>query len=214
VPPLVVATVFETVPVTGPGADAFVMSPMQADASTSEPAPEQPPLVEPAPEPAPAVDPLAAEKAAAQAKADKQRAEVIASLMAQFFGAGLVGIFETSEGFREYVSGLAGSPEEALAYLPRAVGFVEANALAVVERYNFRIPFMEEGVVILALGIGGYGIVRKRKMLAQLAEAQAARARSEHVKPADIVEEPADRFSPRPPPRRADAEAPEAAAAA
>jgi hypothetical protein len=211
-PPLGPVTVSETVPVEGPGADAFLMEPAAVEGEPApEPAAESVPLVEPAPVPPPPAPP-------APVPADEKTVKAIGAFVGGFFSSGVIALFETSPGFVRFVSGMAGSPDAAFAYLPMAVGLVSSSAEELARLYRLRLPYQDHLVVALALGVGGYGLARKQKILADLRNAQNANAQPAAVAdaapaapPVDVATAPPTMPAPAPP-RLVDDEGDEVAA--
>lgn len=149
----------ETEPVKGPGPEAFVLLPEgpraeagPTDHRHSADAHPDPVLVDPVP-PSPPPPPR-------QTTADEVSS--VAYGLSLFFASGVVSLFAKHPELRSMLGALSGpAPDGAsadpLAYLPQVTQWVQAAATRACMKHSLVIPYQDEAVCVLAIGVGALG---------------------------------------------------------
>lgn len=136
------ATLHETAPVTGPGADAFAAPPFVPSSKEGE---TGAPFVPPTPEPQAAPRPPATAKDVA----------VIATAVAWYFELGSMAMFMRHPQLFELVPG---GRDSVGTHFPTVKAFVRESAESLAMKWNIAFKYQDELVVAGALGLATFGL--------------------------------------------------------
>jgi hypothetical protein len=144
----------ETQPVSGPGPDAYAAPPLLPPASEGG---------EPKPFLSGDAQPVDAEgkPIAAPSTITPEEAKAFAMLVVQYFQFGSQALLTKNPEFAQSLVGMSGSEQAFQQHFRIALSVIAGASERVAMKYNLRIPYMDEAIVLTAIGVASYGLAGK-----------------------------------------------------